>query len=152
MLSRVIVFPSTFGERIAYLATAHTLNERDSGIDFMMQRLTMYTLQEIWSASLLLIPIQVNHHWLLVAVTNPCQAVSQDVPREGLHNVMPGELKPDREPFTILLLNSSPQYAASTVSKLPAQIRTFLELTWFELRSSALEFVNSYPVKVRQLV
>ncbi|KAG9044325.1 hypothetical protein FS837_008341 [Tulasnella sp. UAMH 9824] len=107
----------------------------------------MYTLQEIWSASLLLIPIQITHHWLLAAVTNPCQAVSREASREGLHDVIPGELKPDREPFTILLLNSSPQYAASTVSKLPAQLRRFLELTWFKLKSSTLEFVNSYPVK-----
>ncbi|KIO26895.1 hypothetical protein M407DRAFT_23837 [Tulasnella calospora MUT 4182] len=146
-LSRVIVLPSAFGERLASLAMGHARFKGDTPVDFMMERLSMYALDEIWGATLLLVPVQVNHHWILIAVTNPLQAISRETFQRGVHDVIPGELKPDREPFTILLLNSAPQYALNVISKLPAQMRLFLELSWFKLKGSSLEFVNWYPVK-----
>lgn len=147
VLSRVIVLPSTFGERLVSLAMGHDLGEGASTVNFMLQRLSMYNLEEIWNASLLLVPVQVSHHWILMVVTNPFQAVSQETSRPGVHSVIPRELKPDREPFTILLLNSTPRYVPKVISKLPEQMRKFLELSWFKLKLSSLEFVNWYPVK-----
>lgn len=111
----------------------------------------MYTLEEIWDASLLIVPVQISHHWILMAVTNPSQALSQESSPHRVHDEIPGELKPDSEPFTILLLNSAPQFSPNVVTKLPAQMKRFLELTWLKLRLSSLEFVNWYEVKVRQL-
>lgn len=108
----------------------------------------MYTFEEIWEASLLLVPVPINRHWVLIAVTNLCKAISRDFSRPGCHDVAPGELKPDREPFTMLLFDSSPLYQAKSTSKLPAQLRKFLEWSWRKLKRTSLEYANWSPVRV----
>ncbi|KAG8902565.1 hypothetical protein FRC00_002449 [Tulasnella sp. 408] len=122
-------------------------SEDASQLESMLRRVAMYKLEEIWEASLLLVPVPINRHWILIAVTNPCKSIAKDSSRSGAHDIAPGELKPDREPFTILVLNSAPLYTIKSISKIPIRLRAFLEFTWRKLKSTSLEFVDWFPVR-----
>lgn len=147
-VSKVIVFPTGFGERLASSVRGGDEDRGDSFVEALERRVAMYTLEEIWKASLLLVPIPIERHWILMAVTNPYKAVPRGTSRPEDHTVSPGELKPDREPFAILVLNSAPLYKAKAISKLPTQLRKFLEVGWCKLKGTSLEYTNWSSVRV----
>ncbi|KIO29008.1 hypothetical protein M407DRAFT_6486 [Tulasnella calospora MUT 4182] len=146
-LSRVIIFPTGFGECLVSSIGDIEVTEDSSRLESMLRRVAMYKLEEIWEASLLLVPVPISRHWILIAITNPCKANAKDSSRSGVHDLAPGELKPDREPFTILLLNSAPLHSTKSISKVPITVRKFLEFSWRKLKSTSLEFVDWSSVR-----
>lgn len=148
LLSRVIVLPTGFGECLMSLANPHASFQEDRHLASVQRRIAMYPGDEIWNATLLLAPIQIQHHWILIAVSNPFKAVSRESKLPEAHDLLPGELKPDREPFTMLVFNSAPLYAPKTIQNILILMRRFLEFSWSKLKSSPLEFVNWSAVRV----
>lgn len=130
------------------LENPHAGLQEDRHLASVQRRIAMYPSEEIWNATLLLAPIQIQHHWVLIAVTNPFKAVSQESNLPKAHGLLAGELKPDREPFTMLLFNSAPLYAPKAIQNIPILMRRFLEFSWSKLKSSPLEFVNWSVVRV----
>lgn len=141
------MLPTAFGECLKSLLNRREDVKENTLLELAQRRLAMYSLEEIWSATLLLAPIEVNNHWVLVAVTNPFKALPHQS-SISVPDVLPGELKPDREPFTMLLFNSAPLYEPKTVRKIPNIMRNFLGFSWQKLKSSSLEFVDCFTVRV----
>lgn len=120
----------------------------DEAICSAKEAVSMYSECRIWKSSLLLIPLQIQYHWMIVAVTNLFDALSCDYLGPRMHDVLPGDLKPDYTPFSILLFNSGRSMKNSTFFEIFRCIRAFLESSWGEYRQTRLEFVDCFTVKV----
>lgn len=102
---------------------------------------------ELWNTTLLLIPANFGDHWILFAVTNMLQARSKESVIPPLQAVAEGELEPDSEPFSILVLN--PQ-SEKTKRGLKDKIKSYLEWHYLFTKGEELQFVFSYDAKVER--
>lgn len=151
LLSSVLVFPTSFGRSLLPSIPAGGSAAAPSTHDAIQSanaEITAYPARRIWAASILLIPIHLCYQWVLIAVTNLFDAVPRDYIGPRINDVLPGDSKPDRSPFTILVLNSGRSARTKAFLEVPQRVRSFLELSWEQYRGTKLEFVDSFTVKV----
>ncbi|KAG8933460.1 hypothetical protein FRC01_009128 [Tulasnella sp. 417] len=148
LMSNRLIFPTSFGRSLlASTSNADPAVSPDEGIVPALEAIAAYPSHRIWQSSTLLIPFQHSYQWILVAVTNLVEAVSQDFVGPRLHDVLHGDSRPDRTRFTILVLSSSRLIKNKSLTQIPQRVRAFLNLSWEQLRGTKLEFVDFFIVK-----
>lgn len=153
LISNVIILPSSFGRTLlgslpgggSAPAPSPDLVE---AVQSAQNEIRPYPTRQIWKSSMLLIPLRLQYQWVLVAVTNLFEAVSRDYVGPRVHDVLPGDSKPDRAPFSILVLNSSRLKKNKLCTEIHRRVSAFLELSWEHYRGTKLEYVDLFSVKV----
>ncbi|KAG8963810.1 hypothetical protein FRC00_004999 [Tulasnella sp. 408] len=140
-MNDIIVLPTTFGEAFEpgkeiplpndVLARAH---------DRISRYHTMF-----WSSRLIIVPLQRNHHWVLAVVTNPYVATAQDTVRPPSQIPVEGDIQPDQQPFSILLLNS--WVRSPSIDFMSQCLRSYLNYSFNAIQGGELQYVYSYQTK-----
>lgn len=98
----------------------------------------------MWNSTLLLIPANIDRHWILLVVCNAREAVSSRTPRVVCQQIEPSDNKPDGMPFCILSMDS---FGASRES-LRGLLRSYLQFDYQRRNGEPLEYLDGFRVRV----
>ncbi|KIO17902.1 hypothetical protein M407DRAFT_12128 [Tulasnella calospora MUT 4182] len=140
--NEVLIFPCAFAQCLLAVDEAVSQVELAHKLQCLHSKVVRFTPAQIWTSTLLIVPAQVGCHRVLLAVTNARLAMSQSEPARSIHEVIPGHSRPDRTPFAILFLSSTPLVISTDIERIKVLFQLYLQVLWKRQSGSDLEFID----------